>query len=188
MKVHLGCWHRHIPGFVHVDLCDFPHIDHRSGIDKLPFFADDLADLIYCSHALEYFDRDQAIDVLTEWRRVLKPGGVLRLAVPDFPTLVRIYQETGDLGKILGPLYGKMKIEAGDQSLTLYHRTVYDETALGALLVKVGFCDVERWDWRTTEHAHIDDHSQAYFPHMQKNTGYQVSLNMQAKKTVSTKD
>ena len=41
IKVHLGCWHRFIPGFVHVDLCDMPHIDHMSSIDLLPFFTDD---------------------------------------------------------------------------------------------------------------------------------------------------
>jgi len=27
MKIHLGCWHRNIPGFVNVDLCDMDHID-----------------------------------------------------------------------------------------------------------------------------------------------------------------
>jgi hypothetical protein len=32
IKLHLGCWHRVIPGFVHVDLCDMPHIDHQSSI------------------------------------------------------------------------------------------------------------------------------------------------------------
>ena len=30
MKLNLGCWHRYIPGFIHVDLCDFEHIDHKS--------------------------------------------------------------------------------------------------------------------------------------------------------------
>lgn len=181
-KVHLGCWHRFIPGFVHVDLCDMPHIDHKSGIDDLPFFADGSAQLIYCSHALEYFDRDDARRVLAEWRRVLAPGGVLRLAVPDFAALIKVYEQTGELARVLGPLYGKMAITTETGPATLYHKTTYDERSLAALLVECGFEAPARWDWRATEHASVDDHSQAYFPHMQKDTGILVSLNMQARK------
>ena len=32
MKLNLGCWHRHIPGFVHVDLCDMEHMDKENGM------------------------------------------------------------------------------------------------------------------------------------------------------------
>ncbi|WIV99872.1 class I SAM-dependent methyltransferase [Kinneretia aquatilis] len=182
IKVHLGCWHRVIPGFVHVDLCDMPHIDHKSGIDALPFLADNSASLIYCSHALEYFDRDQAREVLKEWRRVLAPGGVLRLAVPDFQALIQVYQQTGELARVLGPLYGKMAIQTEQGPATLYHKTTYDQASLSTLLEACGFVAPERWDWRQTEHAAVDDHSQAYFPHMQKDTGILVSLNLQARK------
>jgi predicted SAM-dependent methyltransferase len=182
IKIHLGCWHRVIPDFLHVDLCDMPHIDHKSGIDTLPFFRDNTASLIYCSHALEYFDREYARTVLAEWRRVLAPGGILRLAVPDFQALTKVYQETGDLGRVLGPLYGKMAITMKVGSVTLYHKTTYDRASLSQLLVECGFIEPEIWDWRTTEHAQVDDHSQAYFPHMQKDTGLLVSLNLQAKK------
>jgi len=181
-KVHLACWHRHIPGFVHVDLCDLPHIDHRSRIETLPFFDDASVDLIYCSHALEYFDRDEARLALQEWHRVLKPGGTLRLAVPDFPALVRVYQQTGELRSILGPLYGRMRVDTADGPQLIYHKTVYDEPSLRALLEECGYADVRRWDWRETEHAAVDDHSQAYFPHMQKDTGIHVSLNLEARK------
>ena len=52
IKLHLGCWHRVIPGFVHVDLCDMPHIDYQSFIDALPFISDAAARLVYCCHAL----------------------------------------------------------------------------------------------------------------------------------------
>lgn len=182
IKVHLGCWHRFIPGFVHVDLCDMPHIDYKSGIDRLPFFADESVELIYCSHSLEYFDRDQVSLVLAEWRRVLAPGGVLRLAVPDFGALVRIYQQTGELVRVLGPLYGKMKITTLEGTVTIYHKTAYDEHTLSTLLVENGFVEPNRWDWRKTEHSGVDDHSQAYFPHMQKESGTLVSLNIEAKK------
>jgi predicted SAM-dependent methyltransferase len=182
LKVHLGCWHRFIPGFVYVDLCDLPHIDHKSGIDVLPFFEDDSASLIYCSHALEYFNRDQARLVLAEWRRVLAPGGVLRLAVPDFQALIKVYQQTGELFRVLGPLYGMMSIQTEHGPTTHYHKTTYDQASLSSMLKDCGFVALQRWDWRQTEHAAVDDHSQAYFPHMQKDTGILVSLNLQAQK------
>lgn len=182
IKAHLGCWHRVIPGFVHVDLCDMPHIDHKSGIDALPFFADGSVELIYCSHALEYFDRDQAKLVLREWHRVLAPGGTLRLAVPDFAALIKVYQQSGELARVLGPLYGKMAITTPEGPATLYHKTTFDEASLSTLLQDCGFVEPARWDWRETEHAQVDDHSQAYYPHMQKDTGILVSLNLQAKK------
>ena len=182
IKLHLGCWHRVIPGFVHVDLCDLPHIAHHASINALPFIADGAAELIYCSHALAYFDRDAAKAVLKEWWRVLAPGGVLRLAVPDFAALIQVYQQSGELARVLGPLFGKMTIATPGGPQTLFHKTTYDEASLSALLLENGFSAPRRWDWRTTEHAHIDDHSQAYFPHMQKDTGTLVSLNLQAHK------
>lgn len=184
MKLHLGCWKRHIPGFVHVDICDLPHIDYQHSVDRLPMFDDESAELIYGSHVLEYFDRDEARNVLAEWRRILRPGGILRLAVPDFPALVKVYDRTGDLANVLGPLYGRMTVDGGDgpQGL-LYHRTVYDFRSLRQLLEEAGFTDVRRYDWRRTIHKRYDDHSQAYFPHMDKKRGLLISLNVEATKT-----
>lgn len=182
IKLNLGCWHRHIPGFIHVDFCEMPHIDYKSSIDKLPFFSDDTVDLIYCSHALEYFDRFEAKRVLAEWRRILRPGGLLRLAVPNFASLMKVYEVTGELDRVLGPLYGRMEIQATDGPRTLFHKTTYDEKSLSSLLLDCGFVDPAKWDWRNTEHANIDDHSQAYFPHMEKESGIHISLNIQAYK------
>ena len=111
MQIHLGCWHRHIPGFVHVDLCDMPHVDYKANIGDLSMFGDGSASLIYSSHSLEYFDRAQAKDVLSEWYRVLAPRGILRVAVPDFDALVKVYEVSDKLDTILGPLFGRMEID-----------------------------------------------------------------------------
>lgn len=178
MKLHLGCWKRNIPGFVHVDLCDLPHIDYRHRVDRLPMFDDGAAELIYASHVFEYFDRVEARSVLAEWRRVLKPGGTLRLAVPDFTALVEVYRRSGELDRVLGPLYGRMEVE-GTQAV-IYHKTVYDFASLAALLEQGGFERVRRYDWRDTVHREHDDHSQAYYPHMDKEHGLLISLNVEA--------
>jgi predicted SAM-dependent methyltransferase len=180
LRLHLGCGKRYLPGFLHIDLADFPHIDHRADVRDLSFLPEGAAELVYASHVLEYFDRAEAIDVLRGWRRVLKPGGVLRVAVPDFETLVGVYLRGGDLGAVLGPLYGRMIVQALEGERTIYHRTAYDFPSLKAVLEQAGFSGVRRYDWRQTLHRDHDDHSQAYLPHMDKEHGVLVSLNVEA--------
>ncbi len=143
-------------------------------------FESESAELIYSSHMLEYFDRTEVRRVLDEWKRVLCPGGVLRLGVPDFEALIEVYFQTRKLDMILGPLYGRMEI-AGTGA-TIYHKTAYDFASLQQLLEECGFRDVRRYDWRETIHNAVDDHSQSYIPHMDKDHGKHVSLNVECRK------
>lgn len=181
-QLHLGCGKRYIPGFIHIDVDDFPHIDFRTSIDRLPMFGDASVDLIYSSHSLEYFDRIDAHSVLTEWHRVLKPGGILRLAVPDFSALVELYQRTKNLNLVVGPLYGRMPVKSSDGERLLFHKTTYDFDSLAAVCRDAGFRSVRRYDWRETIHKDFDDFSQAYYPHMDKENGLLISLNVEAVK------
>lgn len=182
-KVSLGCGKRKIDGFIHVDLDDFPHIDYRHRIDQLPMFENDSVELIYASHVLEYFDRIQVKDVLTEWRRVLKVGGILRIGVPDFEALIAVYQKAKNIDRVLGPLFGRVEITNPEGSPdVLYHKTVYDFESLKRLLVECGFENVRKWAWQESIHKDFDDYSQAYFPHMDKENGVLISLNLEAEK------
>jgi len=178
MKLHLCCGKRNFGAdWFHIDRANYPHI-HSHDITKLPY-SDNSADLIYCSHGLEYFDRDEVVPVLIEWRRVLKKGGVLRIAVPNFTKISLFYFEFGmPLNVFLGLLYGRMEVD-GD---VIYHKTVYDYPSLKKLLSDCGFRGVRFWDWRKVDHGGFDDHSQAYLPHMDKDNGVLMSLNMEAKK------
>src|SRR5262245_16197953 len=54
-------------------------------------FADDSVDIVYHSHVLEHLDRPIARAFLLEARRVLKPGGMIRIVVPDFESACRAY-------------------------------------------------------------------------------------------------
>jgi predicted SAM-dependent methyltransferase len=183
LKLHLGCGRRNIPGFVHVDLCNMPHINFKTTIDKLPMFGDNSAKLIYCSHAFQYFDRSEGQRALEEWWRVLEPSGTLRLSVPDFDALLDVYRISGELQRVLGPLYGQMDIETPQGKRAVYHKTVFNFTHLRAVLQRTGFVNVRRYDWRRTIHKNHDDYSQAYYPHMDKAHGILISLNVEAEKT-----
>lgn len=184
LKLNLGCWKRNLPGFVNVDICNMPHIHYQRNVDDLSVFEDGEAELIYASHIFEYFDRDKGAEVLKEWFRVLDHGGTLRIAVPDFEKIVWLYQETKDIQKTLGMLYGKMTIKRNKYPAekTLYHKTVYDFESLKQVLEAAGFVNVRRYDWKQTIHKDYDDHSQAYFPHMDKENGMLMSLNVEATK------
>ena len=69
---------------------------------------DNKVDLIYNCGTFEYFDLQEAPKVLKEWYRVLKPGGTLRISVPNFESVVKVYLNNGKdiLGEgILGLIY-----------------------------------------------------------------------------------
>lgn len=173
MKLHLGCGKRYIPGFVHVDAIDYPHVDHVTTIDNLSFIPDRSVDLIYNCHVLEHFKRRDVGRVLNEWARVLKPGGTLRISVPDFAKLCEVYQRYGKLDLVVGALFGRQDY------LYNIHYNVFDFASLAHFLEQAGFVNVRRYDWRRTEHADVDDFSQAYIPHMDKEHGTLISLNVE---------
>ena len=180
IQLHLGCGKCFIPGFVHIDLADFPHIDHKKDIATLPMFEDSSVDLIYSSHTLEYFDRIEVVPVLKEWRRVLNNDGFLRIAVPDFESLSKLYSRKRQLAEVMGPLYGRWPIPGSKK--VVYHKTTYDYTDLKHLLEVNGFKNFCRYDWHKTIHKDYDDYSQAYIPHMDKKHGTLISLNVEAQK------
>lgn len=176
MKLHLGCGKRDFgDSWHHIDNIDYPHVDSND-VTKLPY-DNDSCDVIYASHLLEYFDRQEAVEVLKEWRRVLRLGGVLRLAVPNFEVLSKLYSKgVVTLDQVVGPLYGKWN------DPPIYHKTTYDFYSLEKVLNDCGFKSVRKYDWRKTEHSEHDDHSQAYIPHMDKDNGVLISLNVEATK------
>ncbi len=178
VKLHIGCGKRDFgPSWIHIDGGSFDHVKHHD-ITKLPFKSGSV-DVIYASHVISYFNRRDALFVLLEWHRVLKPGGMIRLAVPDFEAMARLYITdpfTYSLDCFLGPLYGRMQMDGKD----IYHKTTYDYVGLSVMFQDAGFKNIGRYDWRYTDHAHHDDHSQAYLPKMDKENGNLISLNMEA--------
>lgn len=100
--------------------------------------ADESADEIRASHVLEHFPHSVVPDVLREWVRVLKPGGVLRIAVPDFEVLASQYLAGASL-----PFQGY--VMGGQTDRLDYHKTIFDIDILADLLRKAGLVGIRRW-------------------------------------------
>ena len=115
--------------------------------------------------------------VLREWHRVLEPGGLLRLSVPDFAACAKLYYEEGlqtGLTGLVGLVVGGQRDEYD------FHGMIFDKELLSKSLLEVGFKSVHYWDWHQVEHGAIDDYSQAYLPHLDKEHGLLMSLNLEA--------
>jgi predicted SAM-dependent methyltransferase len=175
MKLHLGCGSKAIPGWVNVDI-QSGGCDVQDDITVLNSIPDNSAEIIYSSHVLEHTSRHTWKNVLALWTRKLVPGGVLRIAVPNFEAAAEWYADNGNIQAIMGLVCG------GQKDVHDHHNVIFDEKSLTQGLIEAGCTDVHRWDWRTTEHAFLDDYSQAYLPHMDKEHGKLMSLNLQARK------
>ncbi len=178
MKLHLGCGDKHIDNYINVDARALPGVDVVDDVSTLVSFKENAATLIYVSHVLEHFGRNEYIKSLQRWYDLLQPGGILRIAVPDFGQIVNHYNQYHDLRVLRGLLYG------GQTYPQNYHYCTWDFETLTSDLEQVGFKrdNIARYDWRYTDHADIDDFSQCYLPHMDKENGMLMSLNVEAKK------
>lgn len=175
MKLHVGCGERFLPGWKHLDARKFPHVDYVTDkLDKLDMFADNSVEEIYACHVLEHFTRAEMRSggVLQEWHRVLKSGGVLRIAVPNFEAIVEEYLSSGNLELVMGLLYGGQNYEYN------FHYQTYDFKRLSDLLTRAGFSQVKRYDWRDFLPPNYDDYSRSYLPHMDFEHGRLMSLNV----------
>lgn len=168
-KLNIGCGKRNFgSGWLHIDAAKYPHIIS----DDIYANSFNNVSVIYSSHLLEYFDRDEGEELLTSWYNVLVRGGQLRIAVPDFQAISDSYHAGEyEIEQYMGMLYGKMKMNDG----YIYHKTAYDYRSLNKLLAKVGFTNIERVD--SIVPIGLDDHSEARLPHRDK-SGRRMSLNV----------
>jgi len=176
MKLHIGCGKKFLPGFKHLDVIPFEHVDYECDTRELIMIRDEEVSEIYACHILEHVKRHEVKDVLKEWARVLKPGGLLRISVPNFSAIVAEYNANGDLSRLQGLLYGGQTYDYN------YHHVAFDLNFITSLLSDVGFISVSEYDWRDFLPPGFDDYSRSYLPHMEFETGRQMSLNVVAAK------
>lgn len=89
--LNVGCGLNFHPDWINIDI--YPRDRRVQKIDILKGlpYPESSIDLCYSSHVLEHLSRKDAIDFIFECKRVIKPGGILRLAVPDLERISRDY-------------------------------------------------------------------------------------------------
>src|SRR5262245_23882990 len=121
-------------------LAGYENVDIKDGKKAYPLnYPDSSVQEVRASHILEHFPHGQVADVLKDWARVLKPGGKLKIAVPDFDWLVAKYQN-GRHPMFESFLYGS-QMHADD-----FHKSMFNETKLHDLLTDAGLVDIKRWE------------------------------------------
>lgn len=137
LRLNLGGRTHKIPGFLTVDLYDGDGVDVSADVAQLPFESNSVSE-IYASHILEHFSHTRTVPVLSEWQRVLIPGGKLSVSVPDFDAMVTLYKMYGLTSFIRNMLYG-------DQGYALaYHYTAFNAGSLLKACHDAGFSSVKR--------------------------------------------
>jgi predicted SAM-dependent methyltransferase len=124
------------------------HIVWANATRRLPF-DDASVEVIYSCHMLEHLDATEVQQCLKEFMRLLKPGGILRLALPDLRFHIDKYLKTGDADAFInGTLLGRAKPRTlkghllravlGDR---ISHSWMYDGQSLVHLLTNSGFAN-----------------------------------------------
>jgi len=91
-KLNFGCGTRYVDGWENIDFYSSgPAVRRVNLLHGLPYPPNSF-DLVYSSHVLEHFTRPQCRAMLLECFRVLKPGGSVRVVVPDIALTIDEYQ------------------------------------------------------------------------------------------------
>lgn len=104
LRLNLGCHRWPLKGFVNIDLDPVFAYDLQADCLHLPY-EDNSVDEIYAGHLLEHTTLEE--NALKEWHRVLKPGGLITITVPEIQACLDWYRNGGcDLAFLQGAVFG----------------------------------------------------------------------------------
>lgn len=137
--LHIGSGGEPKQGWINVDLAGDP-VEVAWNLKRGLPFPDGIADAIFSEHLLEHIPLAGVAQTVRECLRVLRPGGILRIGVPDAGAILDSYGDGGK-GFIERTRPGRPTPMIAVQELFYWygHCTMYDEETLTWLLRAAGF-------------------------------------------------
>jgi len=166
--LNVGCGAEVQPGFINLDWDWHPDIHLCWDVCRRIPLPDASLDGIFTEHCLEHISSDDCATVLREFRRLVRPGGTVRVIVPDGGLYLDLYQRSRAGEQVEFPYldeigrrdlaedsrYGFTPMMAVNRIFRGYgHRFAYDADTMANLLRQAGFGTVERCEFRRGRYA-----------------------------------
>ncbi|MGP0098980.1 MAG: class I SAM-dependent methyltransferase [Terriglobales bacterium] len=178
LKLNIGCGTAGLEGWVNIDnspsillsrlplgrrifkLPDWPSGVRRVDVRKRIPFPDSSVSCIYSSHTFEHFTYEESLAVSRECFRVLKPGGILRIVVPDLEILVRDYLSDTANPMASHRFISRLLLTANFRDIVhagAHHKQMFDSRSLLHMLREAGFAAPEFSAFGSSRIAEIDE-------------------------------
>lgn len=84
-KLNIGGGRKNLEGYINIDFVDYPNVQRQviANILDNVFIPDQCAAQIHSNHVIEHLTREDIINQLREWYRILKDGGLLTIRCPN---------------------------------------------------------------------------------------------------------
>lgn len=164
-KVHFGAGNNILDGWLNTDLTPMSESVMRLDTTRpLPFLPGS-ADYLYSEHHLEHMTEAAGLSFLHECFRVLKRGGVLRVATPNLTKIAdpgMVHQDGGpEYLEFISRTFGGRSADWCFMINNLFynwgHRHLYDVSRLMTLLADVGFDSIETAGYKASQHTPLQN-------------------------------
>jgi predicted SAM-dependent methyltransferase len=152
-KLHLGCGSLMLPGWLNTDAFPrHPSVTFLDATSRYPLPGDTF-DFVYSEHMIEHIPFASAQVMASEAYRVLRPGGIMRVATPDLERILALGSQDLDglRRRYMTETVARIMPNAISQNFCFYlnifvrewgHVFIYDRATLSALLERAGFTDI----------------------------------------------
>jgi len=162
-KLHIGCGANLLSGWLNTDFNDQNgKVAFLDAGEEFPLPSESF-DYVFSEHLFEHLDVDQQINMLKESLRILKPGGIARIAMPSLEFLFQLYsssQKTENKNYVewyvkTSPYLSSVKEKVADESFHYCyiinnffkawgHKMIHNFDSLKALALQIGYSGINK--------------------------------------------
>jgi predicted SAM-dependent methyltransferase len=142
VKLYIGSRNLKPEGYSTIDLNPDHHPDILADTTDLSVIDSNSVDEVYASAILEHIAWPHGYKALSEWARILKPGGILKVSVPDMKVLGALISQGVNVSHSIGMIYGTGRLHIPLEA----HQYGYTRETLAEMLHVLGFGNIDTWE------------------------------------------